>query len=305
MPWLRRTYTLPASLEDAASALLWEGGTLGCEVRPHEGDRVRIEAYFPPGTPDPLSEMPAVEAIGAAEEVPDQDWLAPWRRQARPFDLGARFRVDPREPDEADDPGKPPSPLPSATGDPSCRAGEGGSSERGEPSFRRWLRLPARAAFGVGSHASTRLAVEVLETLPLSGLDVLDVGTGTGVLAFAALHLGARRVVAFDLDPAAAVAARDNACRNRFSPLLFAGTAAALSPDARYHWALVNVVPELILPAMPHLAPRVRRGLVLSGILADKGDAVASEVARLGFAESGRARDGDWVALRMEREPAP
>jgi len=226
--------------------------------------------------------------------VEEQDWLAPWRQQARPFDLGRSFRVDPREPEEA------------------AADSGGGEGEDGSAcgDARRLLSLPARAAFGVGSHASTRLAVELLEDVPLAGRSVLDVGTGTGILAFAALHLGAGSAVAFDLDPAAVFAARDNARRNGFAWRLFTGRAAALSPSsARFDWALINVVPELILPDVPAVAALLGSGgtgggMVLSGILAEKADEVLAAVGRLGFGERSRAADEEWVALRVERAPA-
>lgn len=283
MPYLRRSYALAGELEEPVAAELWAAGTLGCEVRELDGGRVRVDAYFRPGTDDPLSGHAGVEPLGGAEEVPDRDWLEPWRRQARPFDLGRGFRVDPREPRET-------APEESTARD-----------ETSTPP-RHLLRLPARAAFGVGSHASTRLAVELVEELPLAGRRVLDVGTGTGVLAFVAEHLGAARAVAFDVDPAAVCAARDNARRNRFTPLLFAGTAAALATGARFDWALVNVLPERITGDLPALASRVGAGFVLSGILEDRGDGVAADMASLGFAETGRAAEDGWVAVRVERE---
>jgi ribosomal protein L11 methyltransferase len=163
--------------------------------------------------------------------------------------------------------------------------------------------LPARAAFGVGSHESTRLAVELIEELPLAGRDVLDVGTGTGILAFAALHLGARSAVAFDLDPAAVYAARDNARRNRFEPLLYVGRGDALPATASFDWVLVNVVPERIRPELPELAARAVAGMVLSGILLDGVGEVLQEVWKLGLTETARATAEEWVALRVERRP--
>jgi len=273
VPYLLRIYLLPAALEDDAVAMLWEGGTLGVQVV-EEGDTVRLEAYFPDGSgTDPLAGHPDVEVL-PPETVEQQDWLAAWRAQATPFEVGDSFVVDPREPEEV----------------PETAGGK-----------RRLLSLPARAAFGVGSHESTRLAVELIEGLPLAGRDVLDVGTGTGILAFAALHLGARSAVAFDHDPAAVFAARDNALRNRFGPLLYVGRGDALAGAGRFDWLLVNVVPELIRPEMPALAARAAEGLVLSGILGENVGEVLAEVWKLGLTETARATAGEWVALRVER----
>jgi ribosomal protein L11 methyltransferase len=297
MPYVVRSWSLPAELEEVVTAELWSQGIEGCQtvdggegvlaapgIEAPPAGRVRVVAWFPAGTagdPDPLSGWFAegVEPLGV-EEAPDEDWLAAWRERAQPFPLGRGFWVDPREPE--DDPKLAPL-VP--------------------PDGRRLLLLPARSAFGVGSHESTRLAVELLEEAALPGRDVLDVGTGTGILAFAALYLGAREALGLDLDPAAAVAARENAGRNGFDLLVYAGDARALAAGVRFDWALINIVPELILPSLPAIAARVD-GMVLSGILAEKGPAVLGTVEDLGFVERARAEAGEWIAFRVERPEA-
>jgi ribosomal protein L11 methyltransferase len=269
MPYLRREYVVPAEREEDVAAELWGGGTLGLEVKPEPDGRVRIEAYFEVGAP-------AVDLGAVAEEtVPETDWFAAYREQARPFPVGRGFFVDPREPEE----------------------------ERVEaPEGRRLLRLPARGAFGIGSHESTRLAIELLEELPVAGKTVLDVGTGTGILAFVALEQGARRVVGYDNDPTAPFYARDNARLNGFEVGLFAGGAAALGERARFDLALANVVPEQILPDLPAIARRVKGGMVLSGILAERGEEMVRAAGGLGFVERARRVANEWVAFYVERE---
>ncbi|HEY4593776.1 MAG TPA: 50S ribosomal protein L11 methyltransferase, partial [Thermoanaerobaculia bacterium] len=181
MPHLRRIYVLPPDLEESAVALLWLAGTLGVQSTTDADGRVHLEAWFPLEA-EPAEVLPGVE-LERQETVPDADWFAAWREKARPFPVGRTLYLDPREPDDV------PIEIPDG---------------------RRLLRLPARAAFGTGSHESTALVLELLEDADLRGRRVLDVGTGTGVLSFAALLWGARSVVGFDVDPASPVHARDN-----------------------------------------------------------------------------------------------
>lgn len=279
MPTVRISYLLPAVLEDVATAELWAAGTAGLEVKDGGQGRVRIDAYFAgePTGPDPIAAWPEVERLGS-EPVEERDWLAEYRSRSRPFALGRRFWVDPGEPDGA-----------------ALAAPDG-----------RWpLRLPARTAFGTGSHESTRLAVELLEDAPVADRTVLDVGTGTGVLAFAALRLGARSATAFDVDPAAPLYARSASALNGLRPRLFVGEVAALSAGARFDLALVNVIPEQILPSMAAIAERVGGAgggeLILSGILEDRGPGVLDRARALGFAERARRTAGEWVAFRVGR----
>jgi ribosomal protein L11 methyltransferase len=275
LPHLRRFYLLPPDLEDLAVADLWEAGTLGVQSTTLADGRTRLEAWFPLDA-GPAEMGPGVEMEGE-DTVPDSDWFATWREKARPFSVGRSLFVDPREPDDE----------PVAV-----------------PEGRRLLRLPARAAFGTGSHESTSLALELLEDADVQGRRVLDVGTGTGVLSFAALLFGARSVVGFDVDPASPFHARDNSGLNALRPYLFAGRLAALRERPVFDFALVNVVPEQILPEMPDLASLLRPGAeaILSGILVERGRQVLDRMRGLGFAELDRRTAGDWVAFRVGRE---
>jgi ribosomal protein L11 methyltransferase len=276
MPYLRRIYLAPPELEEPFVGDLWLAGTLGVQTTAEADGRVRLEAWFPAGSAPVGPLPPGVEAV-ADEPVPETDWLAAYRERARPFPVGRSLFIDPREPEEE------PAEVPAG---------------------RRLLRLPARAAFGIGSHESTSLALELLEDMDLRGLRVLDVGAGTGILAFAALSFGARSAVGFDVDPAAPVHARDNARLNGLHLPLFAGRLAALRERPRFDLALVNVVPEQILPEMPDLVALLRPGAeaVLSGILAEKGREVLGRVRGLGLVERDRREAGEWAAFRVGLE---
>lgn len=269
-------YEGPAPGEDDLAAALWAAGTLGFAAHPAGDDRLRVEAWFAEDAEPPAVDVPGW-VLESVEAVPERDWLAPWREQARPFEVGERFLLDPREPEGA---------------------------EPVEPGSRILLRLPARRAFGVGSHETTRLILELLEEFPPDNARVLDVGTGTGVLALAARAQGARCVVAFDVDPVAAIQARDNARLNGFALHLFAGPVGALGPRARFDVILLNVIPELVRADLPAVAKHVASGgsVLVSGLLAEQASQVSEDWHALGFAESHRRRAGEWTALRLERK---
>jgi ribosomal protein L11 methyltransferase len=301
MPYLRRVYRLPAELEEILVADLWLAGTLGVSTETEPDGRLRLTAYFTAPAAGLAGERPASPEGAAApgpaprrveclveDELPEADWMAEYRRRTRPFTLGRALVVDPREPET-----------------PEGAAGVDGEEGRALPPGRRLLRLPARTAFGTGSHESTALAIELLEEAELTGRAVLDVGTGTGVLAFAALTWGAARVVGFDADPAAAFQARSNSRLNALYPRLFAGRPAALAPRPGFDLVVVNVVPEQILPEIADLLAALRPGgsLILSGLLAERVTEALALLATLGFAEAGRRQAGEWVALLLALPP--
>ncbi len=257
---------------------------------------VRLTAYFAlpvAGLPQPISPLVASGAAVCELEavLQDTDWMAEYRRRSQPFLLGRSLVVDPGEPEEG---------AAAAPAAPLGEAGDGGASGR------RLLRLPARTAFGTGSHESTSLAIDLLEAEDLAGRTVLDVGTGTGILAFAALAWGAAGAVAFDVDPVAVFQARLNSRLNSLFPLLFTGRAAALRAalqGRRFDVAVVNVVPEQALPDLADMVPAVASSgaLILSGLLAERAPDVLAHCAALGLGETARRQAGDWVALRLAR----
>jgi ribosomal protein L11 methyltransferase len=274
MPHRKRAFLLTPELEDTLVSALWLAGTLGTQSLAEADGRLRVEAYFPADWNPSQLHPPAGVTLAGDEVLPDADWLATYRERAQPVQVGRTLLLDPREP------GEPPPEIPVG---------------------RRLLRLPARAAFGTGSHESTALALELLEDTEIRDRRVLDVGTGTGVLAFAARLFGARSVVGLDVDVAAPVHARDNSLLNGLRAAWFAGRLAAIRERPLFDLALINVVPEQILPEMPHLARLLRPGgeAILSGILVERGRQVLDRMRALGLVERDRRSAGDWVAFRV------
>lgn len=159
-------------------------------------------------------------------------------------------------------------------------------------------------AFGTGLHPTTRACLTLLQEISPMPQRVLDVGSGSGVLALAALRLGAGLAVAYDTDPAAVDAGRTNAERNglgrRFEAR--AGTLPAAA-DERYPLVLANLVAALLVELAPRLAAHLEpRGVLLAaGIVGERADEVTSALSASGLTVTGRRDDGEWAALRVER----
>ena len=180
-----------------------------------------------------------------------------------------------------------------------------------EPGQREIVIDPGQA-FGTGAHASTYLCLEwidalVGETEAGPRVDrVLDVGTGSGVLALAAVSLGAERAVGFDLDPvaieAALQAARDNGLKEAVS--FFTGPIEALSPsEAAYPLVLANLLKREMLPIASEISGWLspEGHLVLAGLLEEDVASVLDRFGREGLVEVGRRTREDtvgrWVGL--------
>ncbi len=284
-------FSLPVDLEELFTAELWSLGALGFETREAEHGRVRIDAYFSSPLPAAVGERELRRwtrrgvRLAGSKLVADQDWLASYRHAAEPFDVGRRFRIDPRDPSE------------------------GEAMVADAPRFV--LKIPAQTAFGTGSHESTRLVLEWLEELDLAGLDVLDVGTGSGILAFAAERLGAGRVVAFDVDATAICIARVNARLNASlaplrgdcaAPRFFAGGVAALRVERRFDLALVNILPENFAGQIPTLAGVLRSGgrVISSGNLIERRGELLARWQSAGFTLEAERRRDEWIAFLLK-----
>lgn len=165
------------------------------------------------------------------------------------------------------------------------------------PGVRR-LYLPAVRAFGTGSHESTRLAVRLLLAENLRASRVLDVGCGTGTLAFVAALEGAAHVVAFDLDREAAFATREQARANRIPHVsAFAGPLDALARDAHFDVIVANMIHEEVAPLFPAFRTRLVPGgrLLCSGQLVEREGDWVELLRKNGFRQVRSARENEWL----------
>jgi len=171
------------------------------------------------------------------------------------------------------------------------------------------LHLDPGMAFGTGGHETTRLCLELLEQIMddmplLLSPSVLDLGTGSGILAMAAVQLGAGRVCAVDIDPQAVEVARENLAANGLAEQVECSTTPLESLTGSFDVILANILAEELVRLAPALAERLAPGgsLVLSGILAEK-----EELVRTGFASRPlhyltTLRAGEWVALHYRKD---
>ncbi len=156
--------------------------------------------------------------------------------------------------------------------------------------------------FGTGHHASTRLCLALLQQLEVRGRSVLDVGTGSGVLAIAAARLGARGVQAVDNDPDAVDAARENVALNPpAAPIrLECADFHVLAPE-RADLVLANLTGELLRRSAADLARRTARGgsLIVSGVLAEERESVVAAFQSAGVSLVATLTEEEWVGLRF------
>lgn len=197
--------------------------------------------------------------------VDDEDWLEAWKATITPIHIG-RFLVRPTWSDAE-------------------RAGA------------ITIALDPGMAFGTGLHPTTQQCLEAVSYLDLEGLTVLDVGTGSGILAIAAAKRGARTIVGVDTDPLAVRAAKENASANGVAIQARLGSAAEVT--GVFDVVLANLVGPVLVDIAPHLRARLRTSgsLVAAGITtAAERDVLAAFVAE-GLGVVDRDERADWVRL--------
>ncbi|HEV7572347.1 MAG TPA: 50S ribosomal protein L11 methyltransferase [Thermoanaerobaculia bacterium] len=170
---------------------------------------------------------------------------------------------------------------------------------------RHALVVPQEQAFGTGSHETTSLCIEILETLDVAGKRGLDIGAGSGILALAMCRLGADHVIAFDNDVDAFAALRDNRVRNDIDSKripIFVGGLEALRGGA-FDIVTMNIIPEVIIPLLADVKRHVRGSLILSGILVVKRDDVVRACAEHGLEIIEERTKGEWWAGRFTLRP--
>lgn len=249
--WLEVTVAAPEGIpaELASEYLIEEAGAHGVEERdPLACGRAVLVAHIPSGRL-PLDAAPLAAlgcAVISARRVPDRDWEAFWRAGLAPVLLGERLAVVP----------------PSA-------------AEQAAPAGRIAVRIDPGSAFGSGLHPTTALSAEALEralAVRPAPAAVLDVGTGSGILAIAARLLGARPAVAIDDDPESVREARRNAALNGCAEAFEASDRALEAIEERFDLVVANLDAATLAAIGASLGPRVAPGgeLIVSGLRAEE-----------------------------------
>jgi ribosomal protein L11 methyltransferase len=169
------------------------------------------------------------------------------------------------------------------------------------------LALDPGMAFGTGLHPTTRLCLAAIETLAdrgiLEGARVLDVGCGSGILAIAAVRLGAEGALGVDTDPIAVESTDANALRNRLSHRIRARAGSLPSGEPPFEAVLANLIAGVLVPLAPRLREELLPGgrLLASGIFIDREDEVRVAFETAGLEVVGRSSEGDWVVLEAVR----
>lgn len=166
----------------------------------------------------------------------------------------------------------------------------------------RVLWLDPGMAFGTGHHETTRMALASLERAPLSGKRVLDVGSGSGILAIAADLLGCEEAMGVDVDPVTVPVARANADRNRSRARFVHGGVQAATAGAPWDVVIANLYAELHVRLLPTYAELLGPGgrAILTGIL-DERESSVQEATASAWRVVRREVDGPWRLLELAR----
>jgi ribosomal protein L11 methyltransferase len=290
--------TAPAAELEVLAARLFEHGALGVELQEPEQQLMPGTPPLPPGAGRCIAHFVEREAaadsardLGRAEtplELAEEDWSVSWRKHHRPLRVGPRSWVQPPWED-----------APAAPGE------------------VRVLIDPGMA-FGTGSHPTTALCLERVDELLAefcqrghhshgvpSAVDVLDVGTGSGVIALLAVKLGAGRVCGTENDPVALEAARRGAELNGIAPDRISWTLADPDqlPAPPYRIVVANILLNTLVELAPAIARKVASGgrLVLSGLLAPQAGEAEAAYGAQGLVPAGRTERDGWVRVELVR----
>ena len=309
MDWIEVTISTNTMGADIVSETLLRQGAVGTQIidRADVPDPSKPNGYWELIDPQMIEEMPEdvqvkawfenVEALRGLDHilgalpgmtgmdlgaltishqgVQEQDWSECWKQYYKPFRAGKRLVI--------------------------------------KPSWEDWnaqpedliIELDPGMAFGTGTHETTAMCVEMIEKHYRGG-KVLDVGTGSGILAIAAARLGATDVLGVDIDPMAVRVARENVEKNGLDGVISIqeGDLVAGLDGVKCEFAVANILADVIAllaaPLKNHLTENAI--FVCSGILGEREDDVKDVLQKNGYTLFDRLQKGDWVALAARVE---
>jgi ribosomal protein L11 methyltransferase len=160
-------------------------------------------------------------------------------------------------------------------------------------------------AFGTGTHPSTRLTMQLLQETLRPGEDVLDLGTGSGILAIAAAKLKANKVLAVDIDSVAVEVAKENIRRNRMEQLVTVrqGDLLSAAPGEKFDLIVANIIAAVILEVIPDIPRALKPGgrFIAAGIIDSRADEIEKAFHQVGLAVIKRYESAEWRAYLVQR----
>ncbi|HEX5732302.1 MAG TPA: 50S ribosomal protein L11 methyltransferase [Blastocatellia bacterium] len=279
--WHLVTVTVAREGEEQAGSLLFDLGATGIVTLEETSNEIKLGAYFDAtARPEEIVGMVGTEFARAGlermlfglsvTEILDQDWMQKWKEGFEPVNVGSRLVIAPswKLPEINDE--------------------------------RVVVEIDPGMAFGTGTHETTRMCLEAIEELWKGG-HMLDVGTGTGILAIAAARLApGSQVTAIDIDPQAVAVARENAEINRASALMEITEGVPRDFTGRnFDMVVANLTAEVIIDLMDDLAGCLKESgtLILSGILIELQADVERSIARSRLTIMKRRVMGEWCSL--------
>lgn len=248
------------SSEDVVAGSLWDYGCLGIWEEERNGAPVLL-AFF--------QEPRDIPIPGKWTTIEQRNWVAEYQATLQPFQI-ADLIVAPTH------------------------------SEVTVKAFEHVLWIDPGMAFGSGHHETTSMAIASLARAQLAGKTVLDVGSGSGILALAAEKLGARAAYGVDTDPEAVRVARENAARNNLQAKFALGTLGEVPLKSFYDVIVANLYAELHVELFTQYRNVLPKGglLAITGILQLKAGLVKNAIPA-GFTLSNTHTDGEWVLFEL------
>ena len=314
MNWLEYTVLTTTEASDMISNMLIEAGSKGVmiedkndvalnqrpegqwdiideEIARRIGDDVKVTGYYPidERIADTVShietelrrlsamefDFPVGKLTGSTHSIDEEDWAESWKKSYKPFRLGKHIVIKP-----------------------------GWEKYDAEPEDRI-IEIDPGMAFGTGTHETTSMCVELIEEYVKPGMKVIDIGTGTGILAIAAAHMGAKEVLATDLDPMAVKVAAENVQKNGFEGTITTRCGDLLEAvDETGEVVIANIIADVIkmlaAPVRAHIAPGGR--FICSGIARERQDEVIEALNAAGYKNLDVREKGEWCAIQSERD---
>ncbi|MGC9347433.1 MAG: 50S ribosomal protein L11 methyltransferase [Anaerolineae bacterium] len=290
MEWLEVSVrVIPEAAEAVAEVLSRyapEGVAIDAGMENDASHPVTVKAYLPVDERIEEQRRRVEEALGHLSHIwsvipepvftfmADTDWTAKWKQRIPVLHLGPNVVIKP--------------------------TWRGYTPNAGEIV----LEMDPGMAFGTGLHPTTQLCVAAVEDLVQPGMDVLDLGTGTGILAMIAARLGAGRILAVDTDENAVTAARWNVRVNELDQKIRLLHGSLSDVHRRFDLILANILTHIIIEmAASGLADRLQEGgtVVASGILEDQAESVAAALNQGGLRVTAQDQIGEWVAIRAKK----